>query len=61
MVAKPHQGQGLGRRIVSSLLEAPSLRGVERTYLMTTNSEGFYAQLGFEPMGQQHLMLRKLT
>jgi N-acetylglutamate synthase-like GNAT family acetyltransferase len=26
---------------------------------MTTNSSGFYSQLGFEPMGNQQLMLRK--
>ena len=34
---------------------------LERTYLMTTNSSGFYSQLGFKPMGNQQLMLRKST
>ena len=59
VVDSNHQGQGLGRRIVETLLQAPALRHVERTYLMTTNSSGFYSQLGFEPMGNQQLMLRK--
>ena len=59
VVDSNHQGQGLGRRIVGTLLQAPALRHVERTYLMTTNSSGFYSQLGFEPMGNQQLMLRK--
>jgi N-acetylglutamate synthase-like GNAT family acetyltransferase len=59
VVAESHQGQGLGRRLVETLLQAPALQEVERTYLMTTNSAGFYGQLGFEPMGNQQLMLRK--
>ena len=59
VVAENHQGQGLGRRLVETLLQAPALRGVERIYLMTTNSSGFYGQLGFEPMGNQQLMLRR--
>ena len=61
VVDSDHQGQGLGRRIVETLLQAPALRHVERTYLMTTNGSGFYSQLGFEPMGNQQLMLRKST
>lgn len=59
VVASTQQGQGLGRRIVETLLQTPALKSVERTYLMTTNSTGFYSQLGFEPMGNQQLMLRK--
>ena len=59
VVNSNHQGQGLGRRIVETLLQAPALRHVERTYLMTTNSTGFYSQLGFEAMDNQQLMLRR--
>ena len=58
VVAAEHQGQGLGRRIVEALLQAPPLQGVERTYLMTTNSTGFYEQLGFIPVDSQRLMRR---
>ena len=60
VVDSEYQGQGLGRRIVETLLQAPALKHVERTYLMTTNSAGFYSQLGFEPIGNQQLMLKKL-
>jgi N-acetylglutamate synthase-like GNAT family acetyltransferase len=52
------QGQGLGRQLVEALLNAPALQAVERVYLMTTNSAGFYAQLGFEPAPSQKLLLR---
>ena len=58
VVAGEHQGQGLGRRLVEALLEEPALKGVERVYLMTTNSAGFYEQLGFTAVDSQRLMLR---
>jgi ribosomal protein S18 acetylase RimI-like enzyme len=59
VVAGDEQGQGLGRRLVETLLDDPALVGVERIYLMTTNSAGFYTQLGFEPGGTQKLMVRR--
>ena len=59
VVAGEHQGRGLGRRIVEALLQEPALQGVERVYLMTTNSSGFYEQLGFKAVDSQRLMLRQ--
>jgi ribosomal protein S18 acetylase RimI-like enzyme len=59
VVATDEQGRGLGRRLVEELLKAPSLQAVERVYLMTTNSAGFYRQLGFETGERQNLMLRR--
>ena len=60
VVAGDHQGRGLDRRrIVEALLQEPSLQGVERTDLMTTNRAGFYAQLGFTTVESQRLMLRR--
>jgi len=52
------QGQGLGRQLVEALLNTPPLQGVERVYLMTTNSAGFYEQLGFVRVEGQQLLLR---
>jgi len=43
---------------VEALLNAPQLRRVERTYLMTTNSAGFYEQLGFRRVEQQLLLVK---
>jgi ribosomal protein S18 acetylase RimI-like enzyme len=57
VVAPELQGQGLGRRIVATLLNRPQLRRVERVYLMTSNSAGFYRQLGFTVVEGQRLML----
>lgn len=58
VVAAEHQGHGLGRRIVESLLSYPAVAAAERVYLMTTNSSGFYERLGFQSQhGQQLLVL----
>lgn len=58
VVTAEFQGQGLGRRVVNTLLSAPKVKGVERVYIMTTNSTGFYKQLGFEAVSSQQLMVR---
>ncbi|WP_043368935.1 GNAT family N-acetyltransferase [Cyanobium sp. PCC 7001] len=58
VVAGDLQGRGLGRQVVEGLLSDPRLRRVERVYLMTTNSAGFYEQLGFRRVESQHLLVR---
>jgi ribosomal protein S18 acetylase RimI-like enzyme len=58
VVAGDLQGRGLGRQVVEALLHAPRLQGVERVYLMTTNSAGFYRQLGFVDAGPQELLVK---
>lgn len=59
VVAGDLQGKGLGRRVVEALLTTPTIRDVERVYLMTTNSAGFYQQIGFEVIETQKLLVRK--
>ena len=58
VVAGDLQGRGFGRRVVEELLHTPSVAGVERVYLMTTNSAGFYRQLGFSSAEPQQLLIR---
>jgi len=43
---------------VEALLSTEELSRVERVYLMTTNSAGFYKQLGFEQVEGQNLLWR---
>jgi N-acetylglutamate synthase-like GNAT family acetyltransferase len=60
VVATDFQHQGIGRTMVETLLDAANLANVERIYLMTTNSSGFYRELGFRSAdSQQLLVLRK--
>ncbi len=57
VVAGDLQGRGLGRQVVAGLLSDPRLQRVERVYLMTTNSAGFYEQLGFHRVESQQLLV----
>ncbi len=47
VVHPQYQGKGVGRHLISELLNQPALVGVERVYLMTTFQQGFYEKLGF--------------
>ena len=59
VVAGDLQGHGLGRRVIEELLHTAPVAGVERVYLMTTNSAGFYKQLGFQDADSQKLMVMR--
>ena len=59
VVAGDLQGRGLGRMVVLALLNTPELKKVERIYLMTTNSSGFYQQLDFKLACNQELLVRE--
>lgn len=61
VVAGDLQGRGLGRQVVEALLASTHLRDVERVYLMTTNSAGFYKQLGFREVSNQVLLIKTQT
>jgi len=56
VVANNFQGIGYGRLIVEALISNKSLKNTEKIYLMTTNQEGFYIQLGFTTETTQKLM-----
>ncbi len=51
------QGHGNGRLIVEALLNHDAVKKTERIYLMTTNQQGFYEQIGFEQQTNQKLMI----
>ena len=57
VVAGDLQGDGLGRKVVEELLSNPEVYRVERIYIMTTKSSGFYRQLGFKDSEKQQLMV----
>ena len=56
VVANNFQGIGYGRLIVEALISNQFLKNVEKIYLMTTNQEGFYIQIGFTTETIQKLM-----
>lgn len=43
-----YRGNGLGSKLVETVLSHPRMR-VERVYLMTTHQQEFYEKIGFQP------------
>ena len=56
VVSKNVQRVGLGKIIVEELLKDKKINSAEKIYLMTTDSQDFYKQLGFQVNINQSLM-----
>lgn len=52
-----YRRQGLGRKLVETLISAPELRQVERVYLFTTHQKAFYERIGFVENASTTLVL----
>ena len=59
VVEESLQGKGIGRMVVDSLVNSSTIKNVEKVYLMTTNSQEFYTQVGFDPVKDQCLLIKK--
>ena len=46
-VESGHRGNGLGKRLVTAILEHPDLQGLRRFMLATADAHGLYRQSGF--------------
>ena len=49
-VLPSHRGRGLGRFVVSTLLEHPGLHGLRRLMLATADAHELYGAYGFRPL-----------
>ncbi|BAZ68671.1 MAG: GNAT family N-acetyltransferase [Pelatocladus maniniholoensis HA4357-MV3] len=43
-----YRGNGLGCKLIETVLSHPRLQRVERVYLMTTHQQEFYEKIGFQ-------------
>ncbi|NWF60671.1 MAG: GNAT family N-acetyltransferase [Fischerella sp.] len=43
-----YRGNGLGNKLVETVLSHPHIQRVERVYLMTTHQQQFYEKIGFQ-------------
>ena len=57
VVKSEFKGVGIGKLIVENLINQPSIKNVERIYLMTTKESSFYSRLGFKKEIKQKLMI----
>jgi ribosomal protein S18 acetylase RimI-like enzyme len=53
-----YRGQGLGSKLVETMLSHPRMRWVECVYLMTTHQQGFYEKMGFQINSTTTMLLR---
>tara|TARA_Y100001968_G_scaffold68962_1_gene60067 strand:- start:249 stop:713 length:465 start_codon:yes stop_codon:yes gene_type:complete len=59
VIKQDEQRNGNGKLIVRALLNNKAIKNVEKVYLMTSESETFYQQLGFKKNANQTLMVIK--
>ncbi|MDX2271578.1 MAG: GNAT family N-acetyltransferase [Cyanobacteriota bacterium] len=52
-----YRRQGLGRKLVETLISHPHVQGVERVYLFTTHQQAFYERIGFVENTSKTLVL----
>ena len=57
VVDKQYENHGIGRKIITSIIENPLIARVERVYLMTTHCEDFYLKMNFTIERNQKMML----
>ena len=58
VIDQNYQGKGYGKVIVNALLESKTIKKSKKIYLMTTNKKDFYAQLNFEEVNSQKLLIK---
>ena len=49
-VLESHRGRGLGKAMMESIVQHPSLQGLRRWSLSTRDAHTLYAQVGFTPL-----------
>ena len=59
VVHPDYQSQGIGRKLVETVLSHPHVSRVERVYLMTTFKEKFYERVGFQRNSSTTMVLHQ--
>lgn len=60
-VLEEHRGRGLSKALLQMAFDHPTLQGLRRWSLVTSDAHGLYRQFGFVPVTQpeRHMELRK--
>lgn len=56
-ILENYRGKGLGKLLMSSIMEHPSLQGLQRWGLSTEDAHGLYEQFGFRALSKPSLMM----
>ncbi len=60
-ILEPHQGKGLSKWLIKTIVEHPDLQGLRRIALATKDAHGLYQQFGFTPLTVPELFMEKHT
>lgn len=56
-ILESHRGKGLGKWLISVIMEFPGIRGIKHILLATANASAFYAEFGFKPLAKCENMM----
>jgi len=61
VIVAPHaRGRGVGKRLISGIVDDLEPLGLRRILLATADAHGLYAQYGFEPLAQPQRWMARL-
>jgi len=61
VIVAPHaRGRGIGKRLISGIVDDLEPLGLRRILLATADAHGLYAQYGFEPLAQPERWMARL-
>lgn len=58
-ILEAHQKRGLGKRLISSIMDHPDLRGLRRMLLATRDAHQLYAKFGFTALGSPEVLMER--
>jgi GNAT superfamily N-acetyltransferase len=59
-ILEEHQGHGLGKWLLRTLIDDPALHSIRRFMLATRDAHSFYAQFGFTPPTKPELWMERI-
>ncbi len=59
-ILEEHQGNGLGKWLIDTMLNDPTLHTVRRFMLATRDAHGLYAQFGFAPPTKPEIWMERM-
>ncbi|MGF1802312.1 GNAT family N-acetyltransferase [Vibrio gigantis] len=57
-IVENHQGKGLSKWLVESIVSHADLQGLRRVVLATRDAHGLYAQYGFQPIENPEILMQ---
>lgn len=58
-VLESHRGRGLGRLLMTAVIDHPELQGLRRWMLATRDAHALYARFGFTPLAAPEIFMQR--